>query len=315
MIRLKQILFSPARDGILLILLLLSRGEVTGQSRDTTISVASFRELGRQFMQKGEYQLSYFYNYSYYLLAADSVKRADAILDAVDACLLTGKYPEAERLIFDAEDFGSSFSDQLKIRYGYTLTRQGEYTKAGIYLNRIGDPGQFSNQYHFLQAYVDLNTNRPAECINNLKLIDNSFPEHNEINSLITALGESKKARKKHLILSMPMSAVLPGLGQAYSGFYFDALQSFGLNAAFGLGAYSAWRYELTKDKPDRNYVLPGLTTLIFSVFYISNLYNTANVTQKANLYAESERIRRFSERFDIVLENSSYFVRFRIRM
>lgn len=298
---------------ILLALLVTFQGN--SQEIDTSLNISTLRDLGVKFMQKGEYQLSYFYNYSYYLLSADLQKKKEAVIDAVDACLLTGHYPEAEKVIFDAENFGAEFSDQLKMKYGYSLIKQKEFTRAGIYLSKVEDPGRFPNQYHFLKAYTDINLKNTPECLGNLKAIDTSFPDYTEAGNIIGVLSADKKFRKKHLALSLPMSAILPGLGQAYSGFYFDALQSFGLNAAFGVGAYSAWKYELTKDKADRNYVLPGVTTLVFSIFYITNLYNTANVTQKANLYAESEYFRKISDRFDIIFDNNAYFVRFKIRM
>jgi hypothetical protein len=90
-------------------------------------------------------------------------------------------------------------------------------------------------------------------------------------------------------------------------------MQAFGLNAAFGIGAFSAWKYELSKDKPNRNYVLPSLTTLIFSAFYITNLFNSVNVTQKANLYSENQYYRKIADHFDIILDRNQYFIRFKI--
>jgi hypothetical protein len=309
-------MFFQRKAGVSLILLaLLVALPDNSQGQDTSLNISTLRDLGIKFMQKGEYQLSYFYNYSYYLLSADMQKKKEAVLDAVDACLLTGHYPEAEKVIFDAENFGSGFSDQLKMKYGYSLVMQREFTRADIYLGKIEDPGRFPNQYHFLKAYTTINSNSTSECLENLKKIDSSFPDYAEVSNIIGVLNADKKFKKKHLALSLPMSALLPGLGQAYSGFYFDALQSFGLNAAFGVGAYSAWKYELTKNKTDRNYVLPGVSTLIFSIFYITNLYNTANVTQKANLFSESEYYRKIADRFDIVLNNNSYFIRLKIRM
>jgi len=298
---------------ILIFLLQIFPGKSTAQ--DTSLKVSNLRDLGVIFMEKGEYQLAYYYNYSYYQMETDTAKRIGAALDAIDACLLTGHYPEADKIIFDLENWRSDVTDLLKMKYAYSLLKQKEFTRANIYLSRIENPLVFLNQYHFLKAWSGLNSNLKSECIDNLNLIDNTFIAYNEVNGIKEMLTSDKKQKTKHVALSLPMSMLVPGLGQAYSGFYFDALQSFGLNAAFGIGAYSSWRYELTKDKTDRTYVLPALSTLIFSVFYITNLYNTVNVTHKANLYSEQEYFRKISDRFDIILENDTYFVRFKIRL
>jgi hypothetical protein len=266
-------------------------------------------------MEKGEYQLAYYYNYSYYLLSADRNKKAEAAQDAVDACLHLGHYTEVERLIFEIETFNTEFTDLLKLKYSYALVKLGQYTKANLYLKNIEFPGNFPDQYYLLRAYTDVNSGSMADCLKNLNLINSSFSGYGEVNQIIKTINENSRANKKHLAISLPLSAVIPGLGQAYSGFYYDALQSFSLNLVFGAGAFSAWKYELTKSKDNRNYVLPGVTTLFFSAFYIANLYNTVNVTQKANLFSESERIRKISEKFDVVLDNNITFIRFRVKL
>jgi TM2 domain-containing membrane protein YozV len=226
---------------------------------------------------------------------------------------LTGHWKEAENLIFDLDNSRYKIADLLKMKYSYSLLMQKDYTRAGIYLSKIGDPGLFKNQYHFMKAYAEINTRQKPECIKDLDLIDNPFIAGDELTAIKNELADPAKIKKKHIGLALPMSAIVPGLGQAYSGFYFDALQSFGLNAAFGIGAYSAWKYELSKGKTNRNYVLPSLSTLILSAFYITNLFNSVNVTQKANLYSENQYYRKIANRFDIVLDRNQYFIRFKI--
>jgi len=297
----------------LILILLLAINSTWLYSQDTLVTSGTLRKLGVKFLEKGEYQLSYFYNYSCYLLETDSVKKISAAVDAVDASLLTGHWKEAENLIFDLGNSRYQIADLLKMKYSYSLLMQKDYTRAGIYLSKIADPGLFKNQYHFMKAYAEINARQKPECIKDLDLIDNSFIAGEELTGIKNELAGPAKIKKKHVGIALPMSAIVPGLGQAYSGFYFDALQAFGLNAAFGIGAYSAWKYELSKDKQNRNYVLPSLTTLIFSAFYITNLFNSVNVTQKSNLYSENQYYRKIADRFDIVLDRNQYFIRFKI--
>jgi hypothetical protein len=267
------------------------------------------------FLEKKEYQLSYFYNYSSYLLETDSSRKVSAAIDAIDACLFTGHYPEADRIIFDLDAAGNSVADLLKMKYSYSLLRQKEFTSAEIYLSRVSDPGRFPNQYHFMKACAEINSKQKTECLNDLSLIDDSFSAKTELAEIKNELTSPKNFRKKHVAIALPMSVLVPGLGQAYSGFYFDALQSFGLNAAFAIGTYSAWKYELSKSYDQRNYVLPSVSSLIFSVFYITNLFNVVNVTQKANLYSEDQYYRKLAEHFDLILDRNEYLIRFKIKL
>ena len=298
---------------MLILILLFAINSFSLYSQDTLVSSGTLRRLGVKFLEKGEYQLSYFYNYSSYLLETDSVKKINAGVDAVDASLLTGHWKEAENLIFDLDNSRYKIADLLKMKYSYSLLMQKDYTRAGIYLSKIADPGIFKNQYHFMKAYAEINTRQKPECIKDLDLIDNSFIANEELTGIKNELAGPATFSKKHVGIALPLSVIVPGLGQAYSGFYFDALQSFGLNAAFGIGAYSAWKYELSKDKPNRNYVLPSLTTLIFSAFYITNLFNSVNVTQKANLFSENQYYRKIADHFDVILDRNQYFIRFKI--
>lgn len=284
-------------------------------AQDTTLNINDIRKLGIEFGKKGIYQLSYFYNFSYYLLSKDSTERVNAAIDAIDACLLSNHYNEAEQIIFSLENYSSDLTDVIKLKYGYSLVMQKQFTRGKIYLDKIQNKELFKDQFYFLKAYSEINTNQVPECISSLKQISNTFINYKGVEDIQSDIQGDRKIRQKHLAVALPLSVLVPGLGQAYSGFYFDAIQSFSLNAAFGMGAYSSWKYEMTKEKADRNYVLPSLTTLVFSVFYITNLYNTINVTQKSNLYSRNIFYKKIIDKFDIILENNQYFVRLKVKL
>jgi hypothetical protein len=298
---------------ILIFLIAISQDKVFAQ--DSLLSSGTLRKLGTLFLEKGEYQLSYYYNYSAFLLEKDPVRKAGAAIDAVDACLMTGHYAEADRIIFDLDSTSREVADLLRMKYSYSLLKQKDYTRAGIYLSKITDPGKWPNQFHFMKAFSDIASRQKEQCLSELGMIDDSFAGSFDIQAIRSDLGNPKGIRKKHVGIALPLSAILPGLGQAYSGFYFDALQSFGLNAAFGIGAYASWKYELSKDHDKRNYILPSVSTLIFSAFYMTNLFNSVNVTQKANLYSEDQYFRKIADKFDVVMTTNGTFIRLKIKL
>jgi hypothetical protein len=298
---------------ILIFLIVISQGKAFSQ--DTLLSSGTLRKLGTLFLEKGEYQLSYYYNYSAFVLEKDPVRKANAAIDAVDACLLTGHYAEADRIIFDLDSTSRETADLLRMKYSYSLLKQKDYTRAGIYLSKLTDPGKWPNQFHFMKAFSEIASKEKEQCLADLARIDDSFAGKYDIQAIRTDLNNPKPFRKKHVGIALPLSAILPGLGQAYSGFYFDALQSFGLNAAFGIGAYTSWKYELSKDRKNRNYILPSVSTLIFSAFYITNLFNAVNVTQKANLYSEDQYFRKIADKFDVVMDANGTFIRLKIKL
>ncbi|MFQ5825222.1 MAG: hypothetical protein ACE5JB_14330 [bacterium] len=102
---------------------------------------------------------------------------------------------------------------------------------------------------------------------------------------------------------------ILPGAGQAYSGFYFDAIQDFGLNLVLGYAAYASWRHELDYKRRDRNYVMPIISTAIWGIFYLTNLYNSVNAAEKANLYRENVYYSYILEKFQFILKNKDFFL------
>jgi len=299
----------------LILISLIAEGQDKLFAQDTLPPAATLRRLGTLFLEKGEYQLSYYYNYSAYILEKDPVKKTSAAIDAVDACLIAGHYAEADRIIFDLDSTGPEVADLLRMKYAYSLLRQKDFTRAGVYLSSIKGDVKWPDQYHFMKAFTEISSKQKEACKTELGMIGDKFGASDEISSIMADLNSNKTFRKKHVAIALPLSAILPGLGQAYSGFYFDALQSFGLNTAFGIGTYASWKYELTKSKDNRNYVLPSISTLIFSAFYITNLFNAVNVTQKANLFSEDQYYRKIADKFDMVLDQNGTFIRLKINL
>lgn len=70
-------------------------------------------------------------------------------------------------------------------------------------------------------------------------------------------------------LLAASLSAAIPGLGQLYSGHYFDAAQAFGFVAAFSFVSYMTYQND---KKNNSNYVLTGIAVSLTSLFHIANI-------------------------------------------
>lgn len=75
--------------------------------------------------------------------------------------------------------------------------------------------------------------------------------------------------------------SLLPGLGQAYAGFYKEAGIALVVNAVVGWFAYDAWRRG--REIPHYGYAPFTAWMLLELPFYTGNMYNAARLTKQAN--------------------------------
>lgn len=312
MIRRKQTLFSSGRTGVLSILIftLLLVNNISS-AQESAVKINDLRRLANSFEKEGQYFLAYLYNLSYYQLSADSAGKLDAGLDALHESLKTAHFEDGAyvlRLLL--ADF-PGLSNPITYRYGYLLMRQGEYGKADTYIRRFAGVERLSGQVRFLRAYAKFRYyNHPEGSLNTLEQIEEStFPKKEKLKDLKATFRSAPPGAPKHLYFALPLSVVLPGAGQAYAGFHFDALNSFGFNLVLGYAAYASWRHELDLERRDRNYILPILSTAVWSVFYLGNIFNTINAVNKANLYRQSKHYQKILEKFQIILSDEKYFL------
>ena len=107
------------------------------------------------------------------------------------------------------------------------------------------------------------------------------------------------------------LSAIVPGAGQLYTGAGYNGLNALLFNLLTGGTAYTAWNYELSKDKENRNFVLPFAASAAFSLFYISNLYNTINSVNRANNVSQKNYYEKILSDFGLVINKQSIFINF----
>jgi len=105
-----------------------------------------------------------------------------------------------------------------------------------------------------------------------------SMSDFNRLNPKVEShLDKKSPVKLKSPAVAVTMSALLPGLGQAYSKHYSDALVTFLINGLFIGGSVAAWRndYKVTS-------VLCGTMGV---TYYLGNLYNAGLFVYQYNNY------------------------------
>lgn len=269
------------------------------------INLNDFRTLGKLYREKNLHFLSYTYNLSYFYLTPKSEENLQAGLDALYSCILYNRHNEAEILF---EDIIASYPEQLQRVsgvYTYYLLRMNFLNISSELVSQVDD----EDKEAFYRSYIALHRNALTHSRQHLSLLSEDFKYKAEADTLKMLIRQKPVYNKKYPALSLTMSTVLPGLGQFYAGSTFDALNSFSLNLITGIAAYASWRYELSKESSDRNYVLPAISSIAFTGFYITNLYNSVNIARKTNLYKESLYYEDILQRFNLIIRDQEYFL------
>jgi len=304
-------MFLKKKIGALLILIICSFSfENRLYSQEANLKLLDLRQLAKQFYDENKYFLSYIYNLSFYHLTIDPAEKIKAGLDALDSCLMDNRFQEAEELIYKLEINSPQLKEYMTYKCGYSLLMSGRFADGDIYLTKLQQSEKLLTKIQFLRAYAKLNLNQPKECIEYLnKIKDEEFPHMDELNEIKHDLATGAKGGKKNKLVAFGLSAFIPGAGQAYSGLYFDAIQDFGFNLVLGYSAYASWRYELTYERGDRNYTMPLISTVVWGIFYLTNLHNAVNSANKANLYRENTYYTNILKKFQLVIKDKDYFL------
>ena len=255
----KPIAFLAGPTGAYWLLIILL---ITSTAGAQSITMNDFERLGKRYYQSGNYYMAYHYSLSYYHLSADSAPRLHAASRAFKASIYARQNKETRRL---ARIFSSDYpflQAPLASGYLYSLSRQDLYTQALEYAAILSDEAAQGNRYHFLQAYNLLQTNRSGAARQQLGQVSPDFPYSGALQRIRQRLQAPPETSKKSLAVALPLSIVLPGAGQVYNGFWYDAAQDFVLNMVACVGANASWKYTLSQPKTALRYCLTDLSSL-----------------------------------------------------
>jgi len=278
--------------------------------QDSTLQVEHLKILAQQFKHTEQPFLSYSYNLAYYHLVNDSTEKLNAGFDAFRTAISSQRFDEAKLVIGLLSSRFPDLKSYLQYYFGYALIRNQQFGEGDRFIREAGNLPDSREQSRFLRAYTKLAYfNDPNGSLELVSQIDrSSFPFSDTLTAIKTELASEPKGAKKYQSIAVPLSIILPGSGQFYAGFHFDALQSFGFNLLTGYATYVSWRHELDQDRGDRNYVMPIISSFVSSLFYLSNIFSTVNAVNKANLYRLDQHYRGILQKFQFVLSQEAYF-------
>jgi len=248
----------------------------------------------REFYRTGDVPfINYLFESTSYCLEENPQKKFNYGFNAISLAVQNGQYEEAEIVLKDMIKTFPDRKEVIDIEYASLLLLHKKMNSAKVILNNMNTE---SNERNFLLSfYYHLKGNQRLIANEKLNIIDSSFSFLPEVDSLIIKLNKVPEPHPKKAFIAVSLSAIVPGSGQLYTGYYYEGLSAFGICALTGLAAGTSWLWENTNEKKDRTYILPCITTFIYGLFYVSNLYNSQNLTNRRNameeqIFWESER-------------------------
>ncbi|MFA6506242.1 MAG: hypothetical protein WCT14_09100, partial [Treponemataceae bacterium] len=173
----------------------------------------------------------------------------------------------AEKLAPDRKEWlGSSMALNY---YGLKL-----YPNALFYLDEVIDRGsEFSSQPRLYRGVIRAESSLWDQAAMDFETVARSVPEAATGKAATFALegvrSVSALPRKSELTAAL-LSTIVPGLGQVYSGHWFDALQAFASVGVSAFAAYGLFVYERSYGGP---YVYTGVMATITLTLHSSNIF------------------------------------------
>ena len=99
-------------------------------------------------------------------------------------------------------------------------------------------------------------------------------------NNWVVLISQRRYKRYKSPSKAAFLSTLIPGLGQAYSGHFFDAMQAIAYCSIFTLATTAAYKYESSTDKPR---VLTTTLGSITAMFHFANIWGAHRTAQYRN--------------------------------
>lgn len=269
----------------------------------------SYLNLGKDFENSGQYFLSYQNYVSAYLLEEDDEKAINIGLMALSPCLTMNRVEEGQWLVqsLSQKDKNPDFYKSILSLF-YLKTH--ELDKALYFLENISLNS--SNKVNLLYSYYYFLTDEYDKSSSSLEKIKSDYLLKNEVVDISLALKNPPKISLKSPILSAGISMILPGFGQIYSGLTFDGINAIVSNGLFGSTAAVLWMHEMDQDPSDRNLTLPIISTLVFSIFYVTNIYNAYNSANRYNNNQLNKHYNGVFEKFQLILNDNSLFLGYR---
>lgn len=301
---------------------MISSGQITSLSKITGIfiilisisiplkandSIDNYLKLGEEYYLSNQYFLSYQNYSSAFLLEEDREKALEYGNKALESCINVNRINEGRWLIEklssieDKKEYYDSLSILLllknnKIKHADNILSNYDNSKENLQI--LTAYSLFLKDDYIQSMEVVNSINLDIEKLDNLKISFNVEPDFD----------------KKSPVLAGILSGIIPGAGQIYTGHTFDAVNSLSLTGLLGGTSGVLWYYEMERDHNDRNYFLPTFSTVLFSFFYITNIYNSVNSANRYNSFQENNYYGNVLDKFKLIINDTGFFLGYRFK-
>lgn len=202
------------------------------------------------------------------------------------SCLYSGKFPEGINIFEAKHPSFTANNDTLDLLYGKLLLSGDRFSE--VY-SLVGHSKSLTEEHRiFLTLCADLKSgkwNDPTE----IKSMVLSCSNMNPLEPVVMSI-ESAKYKKPGL--SLALSAIVPGSGKAYSGYWKDGITSFLISALTTWQAYRGFHIYGTS----RPY--PWIYATLSLSFYAANLYGSYKSANKRNYDTREGILKQFDNVF-----------------
>ncbi len=287
--------------GIFIILISLSSnlGAV-----DKTIN--NYIKLGEEFNKSGQSFLSYQNYASAFILEEDRERSLELGLKALTPCFKLNRVNEGSWLINELSKIEYN-PDYYNTLLALLFLKDHNLKKTQSILEQITN--RDNSKVKLLSSYYGFLTEDYNSSLVELNNISMTFPGKHILMDISNELKNPPVIIEKSPILSVGLSAIIPGAGQIYSGLMFDGINALLINGLLGSTSAALWYYESEKDYKDRNFSLPVVSTVAFSIFYITNLYNAYNSANRYNSFKQNRYYNGIFEKFQLLIDDDSLFI------
>lgn len=222
-----------------------------------------------------------------YKAAADELEKVNFLYPGDDRVkfLLLQSYRESENYTFGLKRAKELFSPTTTIpkeifdEYFMLLTLNGNIDSAKILLNN-----NFKKKHEKGNYWVHINLlDKKWEKAGNTY---NQLPDEYRNNCYAPLIEQGNDIRYKSPFIAGGLSAIVPGAGKVYTGFWRD-----GLTAFFAVGI-TGWSSYTGFEKDGKSSLYGWFFGSIATIFYLSNIYGSAKSANYINYYHEEKIIR-----------------------
>jgi len=232
--------------------------------------------------------------------SSDDFVKINATKEIIRSYWLSQKYESGMTEIYRAQANLSTLPSNetwMNLYLGLNYYGQKLYPNALLSLEKASllSPNEFYPSFYSALLYAELADWKSVDLTLKTLMSMSLDEEQKTIISQIQSYSASRVTLpSKSPFLAGLFSFILPGFGQAYTGHWVDAAQSFALVGIFGLATYAAYKYE--DQSKSTFYPLTASLASATLIFHGSNIYGATTTAEFFNKKANEDLMNAIRE-------------------